>query len=69
MKNLQDEQIFMTQLLDMLEKQLGSNVEIVLHDLTKDYASTIVDIRNGHVTGRKREEPGATWGSRFWRAR
>ena len=26
MKNLQDEQIFMTQLLDMLEKQLGSNV-------------------------------------------
>ena len=53
MKNLQDEQIFLTQLLDMLEKQLGSNVEIVLHDLTKDYASTIVDIRNGHVTGRK----------------
>ena len=62
MKNLQDEQIFMTQLLDMLEKQLGSNVEIVLHDLTKDYASTIVDIRNGHVTGRKKGGAGSNLG-------
>jgi predicted transcriptional regulator YheO len=37
----------------MLEQQLGSNTEIVLHDLRRDYDKTIVDIRNGHVTGRK----------------
>ena len=53
MKNIQEEQGFLKQLMDMLEKQLGDHTEIVLHDLTADYASTIVDIRNGHVTGRK----------------
>ena len=53
MKNIQEEQGFLKQLMDMLEKQLGDHTEIVLHDLTADYASPIVDIRNGHVTGRK----------------
>ena len=40
-------------LMDMLEQQLGSHTEVVLHDLKKDYANTIVDIRNGHITGRE----------------
>ena len=28
-------------------------MEFVLHDLTLDYEHTIVDIRNGEITGRK----------------
>ena len=48
MKELKDEKKFLTQLMDMLEQQLGSHTEVVLHDLKKDYANTIVDIRNGH---------------------
>lgn len=46
-------QAFLTSLVDMLEAQFGVNCEIVLHDLTKDYNHTIVDIRNGHITNRK----------------
>lgn len=44
MKTLNDEKEFMTQLMDMLEQQLGSHTEVVLHDLKKDYANTIVDV-------------------------
>lgn len=33
--------------------QFGSNCEVVLHDLTRAYDSTIVAIWNGHVTGRE----------------
>lgn len=39
--------------LDLLEQHFSSNVEFVLHDLSLDYEHTLVDIRNGHVTGRK----------------
>lgn len=38
-------------LVDFLEQVLGSNSEIVLHDFT-DPDHAIVDIRNGHVSGR-----------------
>lgn len=44
---------FMDCLLDMLEQQLGKRSEIVLHDLRNGYEHTIVDIRNGGITGRK----------------
>src|SRR5690554_1987014 len=47
------EKNFMSKLMDMLEKQLGKNSEIVLHDLRHGYEHTIVDIRNGEITGRK----------------
>lgn len=35
MKTLNDEKEFMTQLMDMLEQQLGSHTEVVLHDLKR----------------------------------
>lgn len=35
-----------------IAKQFGPNCEVVLHDLTLPYDHTIVDIYNGHVTGR-----------------
>ena len=53
MRLISEELSFWRDLLSMLEAQYGSNCEIVLHDLTKDYNHTIVDIRNGHITGRK----------------
>lgn len=53
MRSLSEEKEFWTQLVDMLEQQFGVTTEIVLHDLTKDYENTIIDIRNGYITGRK----------------
>ena len=41
-----------TGILDLLENHLGLNCEIILYDNTKPYEHSIVDIRNGHVTGR-----------------
>lgn len=52
MKGLEDESRMLNQLLTLISSQFGSNCEVVLHDLTKDYNHTIVDIRNGHVTNR-----------------
>ena len=43
---------FLKRLLDMLEQQLGDKTEIVLHDLRDGYEHTIIDIRNGGITGR-----------------
>lgn len=42
-----------TDILDILEGHFGKNVEFVVHDLSLDYEHTIVDIRNGEVTGAK----------------
>jgi predicted transcriptional regulator YheO len=53
MKSIGHETQFFKRLLDMLEAHMSGNDEIVLHDLTKDYGHTIVDIRNGHITNRK----------------
>lgn len=52
MKRIEDEEGFLKQLLVLISSQFGNNCEVVLHDLTKDYNHTIVDIRNGHVTNR-----------------
>lgn len=49
-----DEQIKLLQkVMDMLEQQLTKDYELVLHDLRKPFEHTIVDIRNGYITGRK----------------
>jgi len=40
-------------IIDMMENQFGPHSEIVLHDLRTGYDSTIVDIRNSHITRRK----------------
>ncbi len=53
MKNIYEQWDLWQDFMDMLEKQFGNSCEIVLHDLTKDYNHTIVDIRNGHITGRR----------------
>ena len=49
-------------IMDLMERQFGSNCEVVLHDLSRTYDSTIVDIRNGHITGRHIGDPGSNLG-------
>lgn len=52
MKSIESEMKLLQQILTLISKQFGSKCEVILHDLTKDYNSTIVDIRNGHITNR-----------------
>lgn len=52
MKSIQEEMPFLQQVLSMIENHFGPKCEVVLHDLTKDYDNTIIDIRNGHITNR-----------------
>lgn len=42
----------MKQVFDLLQNHFGSDIEFVFHDNTLAYEHTIVDIRNGHITGR-----------------
>lgn len=62
MKTICDDLEFWGKLLTMLEQEFGPRCEIILHDLTRDYAHTIVDIRNGHITGRKIGDCGSNLG-------
>ncbi len=52
MKSLDDAIPLFQQLLTLIEKHFGNKCEVVLHDLTKDYNHSIVDIRNGNITNR-----------------
>ena len=67
MHSYQENKHLLHQLFDLLEAHFGSNVEIVLHDLTLDYEHTIVDIRNGHITGREIGGTGDILGLEFIR--
>jgi predicted transcriptional regulator YheO len=53
MEKVGDESAFLKQVLNLIEAQFGDVCEVVLHDLSGDYDHTIVDIRNGDITGRK----------------
>lgn len=50
-EKMEEIQPIVKQIMDMLESHLGTKTELVLHD-AKDYTKTIIDIRNGHITGR-----------------
>ncbi|MDR2808512.1 MAG: helix-turn-helix transcriptional regulator [Spirochaetaceae bacterium] len=53
MDRLEDEKQLLQQLLSLIASHFGDRCEVVLHDLTNEYNHTIIDIRNGHITGRK----------------
>jgi predicted transcriptional regulator YheO len=53
LEKIEDEARFLKQALTLIAAEFGERCEVVLHDLTKDYNHTIVDIRNGQITGRK----------------
>ena len=55
-------------LLDLLQNQFGESTEIVLHEHVKnDYNHSIVDIRNGQITGRKIGGCGSNLGMEVFR--
>ncbi|CAN7751465.1 helix-turn-helix transcriptional regulator [Paenibacillus sp. LjRoot56] len=62
MESIKDEFVFLTDLVTGLAAQFGENCEVVLHDLTGSYESSIVAIANGHITGRKVGDPGTNLG-------
>lgn len=52
MNSISNEPELLKQVLTLISTHFGPTCEVVLHDLKKDYNSTIVDIRNGHITNR-----------------
>lgn len=62
MKEIKDEEKLFSQILALISTHFGNDCEVVLHDLTRDYNHTIVDIRNGHVTNRKIDDCGSNLG-------
>lgn len=62
MKTIKDELALLSSMVRMLGRHFGPSCEVVLHDLTGDYQSTIVAIENGSITGRKVGDPGSNLG-------
>ena len=62
MHPIHEDTVFWDRFMSMLEMQFGEQCELVLHDFTKDYSETIVDIRNGGITGRKIGDCGSNLG-------
>lgn len=52
MNTVREESELFQQILSLISNQFGNKCEVVMHDLTNDYNSTIIDIRNGHITNR-----------------
>lgn len=62
MESIKENMQFLSGLLDFLEAHLGSNYEIVLHDWSRPYEHTIVDIRNNCITNRNINDCGSNLG-------
>ncbi len=62
MENVKDELEFLSSLIHGITAQFGDKCEVVLHDLSGDYESTIVIIENGNITGRKVGDCGSNLG-------
>ena len=62
MKRVQEEFAFFESLMKGLTAIFGTNCEVVLHDLTESYESTVVMIENGHVTDRRVGDCGSNLG-------
>ncbi|MCM3749423.1 helix-turn-helix transcriptional regulator [Paenibacillus pasadenensis] len=52
----------LSELAGGIAAQFGDRCEVVIHDWSRPYDSTIVFIANGHVTGRKVGDPGTNLG-------
>lgn len=62
MENVKDELPLLKSMMKGIAAQFGSNCEVVLHDLTDGYESTIVLIENNHVTNRNIGDCGSNLG-------
>ena len=52
MESISENQELIQKFMDLLEHHLGESCEVILHDYSKGPMHSIVDSRNGHVTGR-----------------
>lgn len=54
MKNVSEEKMLFSGILDLISRHFGTNVEVVLHDFSDGINAphSLVDIRNGHITNR-----------------
>ena len=52
MESISENQELIQKFMDLLGHHLGESCEVILHDYSKGPMHSIVDIRNGHVTGR-----------------
>lgn len=52
MESIAENRELLEKFMNLLEQHFGSSCEILLHDYSKGPMHSIVDIRNGHVTGR-----------------
>ena len=57
-----NEREFLSRIARCVAAQFGTNCEVVIHDLEKDYEHSIIEIVNGHVTGRKVGDSGTNLG-------
>lgn len=62
MRNIEDEQQLLTNIMRAVAETIGDKCEVVLHDWSKGYESSIVAIVNGHVTNRKVGDCGSNLG-------
>ncbi|GAA3410572.1 helix-turn-helix transcriptional regulator [Paenibacillus hodogayensis] len=53
---------FLHALIEGIATQFGDKCEVVLHDLTLNYDSTIIAIKNGHITDRRIGDCGSNLG-------
>lgn len=56
------EKDFLSRIARCIAEQFGNNCEVVIHDHEQDYEHSIIEIVNGHVTGRKIGDSGTNLG-------
>jgi predicted transcriptional regulator YheO len=62
MENVNEEKEFFGALIKGIASQFGEKCEVVLHDLTGSYDSSIIAIENSHITGRRIGDCGSNLG-------
>jgi predicted transcriptional regulator YheO len=62
MENVNEEKELLEALIKGIASQFGENCEVVLHDLTGSYDSSIIAIENSHITGRRIGDCGSNLG-------
>ncbi|MCR2803371.1 helix-turn-helix transcriptional regulator [Paenibacillus soyae] len=67
METISQEFVFFAELAKGIAAQFGEQCEVVIHDWSKPFESTIVAIENGHVTGRKVGDPSTNLGLEIMR--
>lgn len=65
MKTIYDNWPFWQRLLNMLENEFGNRCELILHDLTRDYAHTVVISVTATLPGAKSVTAEATLAWRY----